>query len=246
MADGILAIRDVGSFQNIGNTDAPLAVWTIRTLDEADKLTKDAIAAAQARKGIDGKPIPIKDREQLLADNLKFLQEKYEGELVDMSTASKYNPFKIAYDAAVKLPELETNIMTAALKTVSPLANNPIITTYDESKLLTFITGEIIAGKITPKKAAADIAMFYQVAIKNQQEIAKYRLFGMRGSTEYNISVKDVGVFSDTTRTVNLSNVGSVENHLQLDTAKQLRIQNAKHGGFAYPNALNYPIKQTP
>jgi hypothetical protein len=247
--ESAIAVNEGGNLDNIAASgDAAATVWVRGTLGEAREAVSKDLAAAKAQSRITGKPVK---EEEFFKAAVDKMQDVYTGQLQDLRTASKFNPYKLDYPTAVKDPALQNNVVTKFYAEYGPTSKAPMFTQLDENIMMQQLGLKIAAGQLTVPQAAADVSKFYTTAAKLQAERTKYVLFGLNAPRNgYTVVLPGAngGLFSKNlgaTGSVDLTNQAAVEAALTTSTAFAIRDlmqqQQMQPGGFNMLGNLGAP-----
>lgn len=211
--------------------DASMVAWFQGTVAEAQKLAAVDVAAAENAAKMGGRQLSAKDRQAVLDANLDKLQQAYQGQTIDMRTASDNNPLKLQYVAISKLPELQDSPVAKFINKYGPASSAPQFAKIDEQMLIErfIMAAEKGIEGTTPASAAAALADFYKRATELQAQKTKYALFGLeKPSNGYTVKLPGTGFFASSGRemdaaTVDLTNVGALQQYITKSMAVRFR-----------------------
>lgn len=231
-SDAAKIINERGNLSRIANEgDAAMVAWFQKTVSDAQKQSAVDIAAAENIAKAGGRQLSAKDRQAVLDANLDKLQAAYQGQAVDMRTASDSNPLKLQYVAISKAPELQDSPVAKFINKYGPGSPNPQFSTVDEQMLLErfIMAAEKGVEGTTPASAAAAISDFYKRATELQASRSKYALFGLsKPSNGYTVKLPGTSFWTSSGRemdsgTIDLTNPAEVQNYVTKSMAVRFR-----------------------
>ena len=231
-AESFDLIDNDGNINKIAETGgAAISHWVRGTAAAASTGLKEKMNAAIAMGG-------KFDAKKEKAANINQLQDKYSIEAAsDMRTASPFNPLRLDYTAAAKIPALATNSVTAWVSKYGPDGSEPLMAKIDEKYLLDRFAKAVEAKRITEQRAAVEIANFYKVATAEQAAKTKYTLFGLnKPEKTYPIMLEGMK------KPLDLGDPLQVERHLVTlvarEATRKMIMNSASSGGMMNANPL--------
>lgn len=210
LTSAIKFVDHFGNFDKIA-TDGGMAqrTWVQGTMGAANAIQRENQIKAQNPATANKNYNPQKDLENIV----NGLGAQYESQSeVNMIGAPQNNPYKINYEQALKDPKYAGNIW------VENLGKDNV--EFKEDRGLKYIATQALAMPQSQdfiKKAAADVANFYQSATKTQRLATKPELYGLNTPSKIyaaqipELSVKDK---KGNIATVDLGDPAQVENLL--------------------------------
>lgn len=225
-AASINFVKDKGNLANMAMRDgASIRQWVQGTLADVGKTVGDI----EKLHSVPGSPLYGKkfDAQKETQDALNAKQRNYEAQtIVDMRTADDSNPYKLAYTAIAKIPELANNLLAIFINTYGPNGKDPYFQKVDEQFLLQRFASSVANGTMPMPAASKAITEFYKTATQRQATLTHWPLFGMATPEKtYQVKIPRSGLFTSGLNenpggSIDMGNVADVENYLTKNVAQ--------------------------